>query len=230
MSPQAVASSRSPSPSRTLSRAAGSSAPTTAIRLPSSSGAASRYDARTAESHTDSARGQASAGSTDRSTTPLCDNDHPWRTKGAQALSSVGIPTVASRTAATTHPAATWAATEASDASDHIGPELRQRAGPGAEEASGGLHQLTPHPSALTVPCRCRRGAQLCCSNPCGRSSRNSDRFRGRPSQAVWRHTQALQASRRPVKICRRTGKSQFRKEGRTDTGSLAQEPPRSTR
>ena len=40
---------------------------------------------------------------------------------------------------------------------------------------------------------------------------------------------QASQASRTPVKICRRIGWSQLRNDGRIAAGATAQEPPRST-
>src|SRR5204862_414118 len=41
---------------------------------------------------------------------------------------------------------------------------------------------------------------------------------------------QASRAQRKPAKICRRMGKSQFRKVARIADGSVAHEPPRSTR
>ena len=43
-----------------------------------------------------------SVGSVSRSTTPLCDSNHCPSVNGAVALASIGMPTVAERTAATT--------------------------------------------------------------------------------------------------------------------------------
>ena len=104
---------------------------------------------------------------------------------GAAALSSSGMPTVAERTAATTHPEETTGATEANDVSPHSGRADRHRAGPSRPSAQN----PTPQPSALTVPYRCRRGAHDCTSSDDGGSRTSEDTDRGRPSQARWRHT-----------------------------------------
>ena len=50
---------------------------------------------------------------------------------GAAAVSSIGIPTVAERTAASTQPALSTGATEANEASPHSGFAERQRTGSG---------------------------------------------------------------------------------------------------
>jgi hypothetical protein len=76
--------------------------------------------------------------------------------KGADALSSTGIPTVAERTAASTVPLVTTPAKDANDVSFQIGTHRRYRAG---SARMVGAYQPTPNPSALTVPYRWRRGA-----------------------------------------------------------------------
>lgn len=84
-------------------------------------------------SQTDSARDVV--GNRARSTTPLCDNSHCPSVKGAVALISIGMPTVAERTAATTQWLRSAGATESIDTSPHSGAWLRQRRGtpPSAE-------------------------------------------------------------------------------------------------
>ena len=79
--------------------------------------------ANTAESHGDSAaaEGGRRPRSPSASTRPLWLNRYlPW-VKGAVAVSSMGMPMLAERTAATTHPLATVGATEANEASVQIG-------------------------------------------------------------------------------------------------------------
>ena len=71
----------------------------------------------------------ADAGSTARSTSPLCDSSHRPSVNGADADASIGMPTVAERTAATTQPLRSAGATDANDASPHSGAALRQRRG-----------------------------------------------------------------------------------------------------
>jgi len=59
----------------------------------------------------------------------LCDSSHRPSVNGAAALSSSGMPTVAERTAARTHPDSITGATEAKEASAQSGRADRQRAG-----------------------------------------------------------------------------------------------------
>lgn len=68
-------------------------------------------------------------GSTDRSTTPLCDSSHRPSVNGAVALISIGMPAVAERTAATTQWLCSAGATDSKDTSPHSGAGLRQRRG-----------------------------------------------------------------------------------------------------
>ena len=58
---------------------------------------------------------------------PLWDNSHRPSVNGADALLSIGMPTVAERTAATTQPLRNAGATEANDTSPHSGEALRHR-------------------------------------------------------------------------------------------------------
>ena len=70
-----------------------------------------------------------------RSTRPLCESSHRPSVNGAAAVSSIGMPDVAERTAASTQPALSTGATEANEASLHSGSAERQRTGsdrPGA--------------------------------------------------------------------------------------------------
>ncbi len=55
-------------------------------------------------------------------------------------------------------------ATSAKLSSAQMGPARRYLAGCGSPAA----YQPTPNPSAFTVPCRWKRGAQLCVYSPCG--------------------------------------------------------------
>ena len=84
-------------------------------------------------------------GSTARSTTPLCDSSQCPSVNGAVALASIGMPTVAERTAATTQWLRSAGATEANDTSPHSGAALRQRRGVAALEKADtptvGIHQ-----------------------------------------------------------------------------------------
>jgi hypothetical protein len=72
---------------------------------------------------------------------------------GAVALASIGMPTVAERTAATTQWLRSAGATEPNEASPHNGATLRQRRGVAPSK------NPTPQPSAFNRPCFCRRGA-----------------------------------------------------------------------
>ena len=63
-------------------------------------------------------------------------------------------------------PARVTRATSAKDSSPQIGPVCRYLAGTGSPSA----YQPMPNPSAFTVPCRCRRGAQDWVYRPCGGS------------------------------------------------------------
>lgn len=99
--PHAVASMREPLAANMFSRARGSAAAISAMVSPSASRPRSKMTAASiALSQTDSACDVA--GSTARSTIPLCDNNHCPSVNGAVALTSIGMPTVAERTAATT--------------------------------------------------------------------------------------------------------------------------------
>ncbi|EIV58146.1 hypothetical protein MA3A0930S_0322 [Mycobacteroides abscessus 3A-0930-S] len=107
----------------------------------------------------------------------MCDRSHVPSVKGAAAVSSMGIPTLADRTAATTHPLRSTGATEAKDASPHSGRALRHRRdAPSAKNPA-------PQPSAFTSPCFWRRGEYDCTTSPCGGSSMSEDNERGAPSQ-----------------------------------------------
>lgn len=154
--PHVVAINRDPLPAKMFSRALGSASPTSTTVSPSASSPRSKMSAaNTALSTTDSARDDG--GSTDRSTMPLCESNQRPSVNGATADGSTGMPTDADRTAATTHPLLSAGATEAKDASPHIGAALRQRRGvdpvpppsrcapaPGIEETDSppvGVHQ-----------------------------------------------------------------------------------------
>ena len=103
VSPHVVASSREPLAARMFSRALGSAVPTSTMVSPSRSRPRSKISAASrALSTVDSAAGDV--GRTARSTTPLCDSSHRPSVNGADADGSMGMPTVADRTAATTHP------------------------------------------------------------------------------------------------------------------------------
>ncbi len=69
-------------------------------------------------------------------------------------------------------------ATSAKEESDQMGAALRYLAGAGSPSA----YQPTPNPSALTVPCRCRRGAQAWTRSPCGGSMISDRRLTGSPT------------------------------------------------
>ena len=95
---------------------------------------------------------RATRGSTARSTRPLCDSSHVPSVNGADADASMGIPTVAERTAATTQPLRSAGATDANDASPHSGAALRQRGASSSvvEEADApavGVHQAVLLPA-----------------------------------------------------------------------------------
>ena len=167
--------------------------------------------ARRALSTVDSA--SRAGGRTARSTRPLCESSHRPSVNGATALSSSGMPTVADRTAASTQPDAATGATEANEASPQSGRADRQRAGsgrPGHVEADApavGVERAVPLP-ARRVGLHQQRRRRF--EHECGE--------RARPAQPgeVAAH-QASQASRMPLKICRRTGWSQLRKLGPQD-------------
>jgi hypothetical protein len=80
----------------------------------------------------------------------LCDSSHRPDWNGAAAVSSAGIPAVAERTAASTQPEEITGATDANEASPHIGRLERHRAGSGRASAKN----PTPHPSAFIRPQR----------------------------------------------------------------------------
>ena len=63
---------------------------------------------------------------------PLCDSSHLPDRNGAHALSSIGIPIVAERTAPSTQRDAIVGATDWNDGSPHSGRFDRQRAGSSA--------------------------------------------------------------------------------------------------
>ena len=100
------------------------------------------------------------------SSTPLWLNSQRPDAYGATAAMPGSVPVVAQRTAASTAPDDVTRATSAKDSSPQIGTPRRYLAGSG----SSGAYQPTPNPSAFTVPCRCRRGAQACRYRPCGGS------------------------------------------------------------
>ncbi len=102
-------------------------------------------------SQTDSA--DELSGNKARSTTPLCDNNQCPSVNGAVALTSIGMPTVAERTAATTQWLRSAGATDSNEVSPHSGAGLRQRRGTSPSK------NPTPQPSAFIRPCFCRRGA-----------------------------------------------------------------------
>ncbi len=97
---------------------------------------------------------------------PLWLNSQGPEANGAIAAAPWSVFPVAERTAASIAPDRITRARSANDSSPQIGPACRYRAGAG----SGGAYQPTPNPSAFTVPCRCRRGAQACVHRPCGGS------------------------------------------------------------
>lgn len=91
-----------------------------------------------------------------RPTTPLCENDQRPRAKGAAAVSSTGIPTVADRTAARIAFECTIGAKDFSEPSFQIGMIRRYRAGSGRISLS---YQAIPKPSALISPWSWYRGS-----------------------------------------------------------------------
>ena len=108
----------------------------------------------------------AAAESGQPSSRPLWLNSHWSEANGAAACSPTAVPGVASRTAASTAADRVTRARSGSDGSPQIGCPRRYRAGTGSPSA----YQPMPNPSALTVPCRCRRGAHACRYSPCGGS------------------------------------------------------------
>ena len=117
-------------------------------------------------------------------------------------------------------------ATDANDASLHSGRFERQRAGSGpGRRIEPDAPAVGVHP-AVALPARGVGLHEQAVRGLAGAAHRASA---ARPSQARWRHTQASQASRTPVKICRLIGWSQLRNEGRIVDGATAHEPPRST-
>src|SRR5262249_21760575 len=105
------------------------------------------------------------------------DNNHRPSVNGAVALASIGIPTVAERTAATTQWLCSAGATDSNDTSPHSGAALRQRRGVSPSK------NPTPQPSAFIRQCFCRRGAYDCTRRPNGGSSTNEDTLTSAPSQ-----------------------------------------------
>ena len=130
------------------------------------------------------------------------------------------MPTVADRTAATTHPLRSAGATDANDASPHSGAALRHRRGDPSSSK-----KPTPQPSAFIRPCFCRRGEYDCTRRPYGGSSTSDATDTGCAEPAEVPAHQASQASRTPEKICRRIGWSQLRKLGRRMLGGHRPRP-----
>ena len=205
-----------------FSRAFGSAAPTSVTTAPRWSRPRSKMRAASrALSTTDSARGAAD--STSRSTTPLCDSSHCPSVNGALALDSMGIPTVADRTAATTHPLDSAGATDAKDASPHSGAALRQRRGAGPSK------KPTPQPSAFISPCS---AGAVNRTAPEGRSPDRASANSTVPARPANPDAGTSDVPRQPDagEDLGRTGWSQLRKLGRRMSGATAQDPPRSTR
>src|SRR6202165_477639 len=109
-----------------FSRALGSAAATPVTVWPSVARPRRKISAASrALSTVDSAVGDG--GRTARSTTPLWESSHWPSVNGADADGSMGVPTLAERTAATMQPLCRAGATDANDASPHSGDALRQR-------------------------------------------------------------------------------------------------------
>ena len=216
-----------------FSRAFGSAAPTSATVSPSASSPRSKISAaRIALSTTDSAA--AESGSTDRSTLPLWDSSHWPSVKGAEADASMGMPTEADRTAATTHPLLMAGATEAKEASPHSGAALRQRRGVGPVPPSESLRSCppgsknpTPQPSAFTTPVLLTAGRIRLHEKAIGHVEHQRCHRDGcaQPTEVPTHH--ASQANRTPEKICLRIGWSQLRKLGRMMLAATDHAPPR---
>ena len=173
VSPQAVAAIACPSVSRKLNRPAAPAASAAAMVPASATSKASPARSRrlisahrNAEStiaSTDSrmaaSDGPASSLAADSghpSSRPLWLNSQRPSANGAAACSPAAVPSVAERTAASTARDLITRARSGSDGSPQMGVPRRYRAGTGSPSA----YQPMPKPSALTVPCRCRRGAQ----------------------------------------------------------------------
>ena len=133
-------------PPRCSAARSGRAAATSTMVSPSASSPRSKISAASSALSTVDSAGFADSGSTARSTRPLCDSSHCPSVNGADADGSIGMPTLADRTAATTHPLRSAGATEANDASPHSGAALRHRRAtpPAVEEADAptvGVHQ-----------------------------------------------------------------------------------------
>ena len=161
-----------------FSRALGSAAATSTMVSPSASRPRSKISAASsALSLVDSAAARRRAARRGRRA-PLCDSSHCPSVNGADADASIGIPTLAERTAATTHPLRNAGATDANDASPHSGAALRQR-----RAAPSPSKKPTPQPSAFISPCFCRRGEYDCTSRPVRRiEHQRSHRDAARPA------------------------------------------------
>src|SRR5690606_20250510 len=197
VSPQAVAVTVSPLVSSRLSRAPGAAAATSrtvsASACPSSSPARSRASTsahtnaeslRASSDSTSSAGRDGTSGASEPGqpgTAPLWLNSHVPAANGAAAASASAPERVASRTAASSARVRTTRARSAKDRSAQTGPARRYRAGTGSPSA----YQPTPKPSALTVPYRCRRGAQDCRYRPCGGATSRPSSASSGPTYAI---------------------------------------------
>ena len=124
------------------------------------------------ESRVRAAGACAAAESGQPSSRPLWLNSHWSAANGAAACSPPAVRGLASRAVDRV-----TRARSGSDGSPQIGTPRRYRAGTGSPSA----YQPMPNPSALTVPCRCRRGAQACRYSPCGGSIRTDRSVAGGP-------------------------------------------------
>ena len=119
-------------------------------------------------------------------------NSHDPDANGAAAASPSAVPTVASRTAASTADDRVTRARSGSDGSPQIGTARRYLAGTGSPEA----YQPMPNPSAFTVPCRCIRGAHACRYSPYGGSISSDFSETGGPTYARCLHIRRSPATR----------------------------------
>lgn len=200
VSPHAVAAIVSPSVRSRLSRESGAASATSATvsasAWPSSSPSRSRCSTSahtSAESQRAARESSSAAGSVCASgarvpgqplTAPLWLNSQGPEANGAAAASPSAPASVASRTAASIAPLLTTRARSAKERSAQMGPGRRYLAGTGSPSA----YQPTPNPSALTVPYRCRRGAQDCRNRPWAGSTSSCPSGSAGPRKAIWRH------------------------------------------
>ena len=206
---------------------------------PANSSAASQ-----AESHADSAI--RSAFNTSRSTRPLCDNSQRPDANGAEAVSSIGIPTVADRTAAMMQGERSAGETDANEVAPQRSRERSALPGPrgrvicrpaaplapsDSSRSAPRSHRVEPHAPAVGVHQPARLAAwSVRLAKQAERRVEDQRRHRPRcPEPAHVTAHQASQARRTPQKICRRNGRSQLRNDGRIALAATAHEPPRST-